>query len=335
MEKILLHIYAARVWLATQLTTAIFFIYLAWLAYPETFGVLVSLMMVVSMVLAGVPIFISVRKEAKIERIFHSFLVEPDEEHEQALCSLVEKNQEPYVRKCGWLLREKQDLLNDQILQLSEYETYIEAWVHEIKKPLSLQTLVLDNRSEEMSPLVHQRLTHTRNEIKSDVEKILYFSRLSAVHQDYHLESMDLLEICQEAVENQQSILEEAAFTVTFSGLSQTVVSDRKSLLFILSQLIHNSTNYANRADAQLHFTIENGEQIILTVSDNGPGVPIADLPFIFDKGFTGGKEKATGMGLYLSKRLADDVAVEMRAMSAPSSGLAVSLVFPKVDLET
>lgn len=337
MKKILVHLYDARFWLVTLVILTAFFIYLAWLAYPESFGALVGLMVASSLALVFFPLFLSIRKEAQIEKAFRSFLLEPDEEKEQALCELISKTQQPSIRKTGEVLREKQDLLNQQVLQLSEYETYLEEWVHEIKKPLSLQTLVLDNRAEEIPPLVLQRLTHVRNEIQSDVEKILYFSRLNTVHRDYHFEQINLQELCQEAVAEQLSLLEEAAFTVQFSGSPQKVISDRKSLLFILSQLIHNSTNYTNRPDAQLYFELERGnrEEKLLTIYDNGPGVAPADLPFIFDKGFTGGKEKATGMGLYLAKRMADDLAVEIRAASQPPLGLAVTLAFPHIDLET
>ena len=47
--------------------------------------------------------------------------------------------------------------VNEQQLKVANYESYIENWVHEIKKPLSLMTLLLDNRKVEMSPLVHPR----------------------------------------------------------------------------------------------------------------------------------------------------------------------------------
>ncbi|NMA24652.1 MAG: sensor histidine kinase, partial [Clostridiales bacterium] len=74
---------------------------------------------------------------------------------------------------------------------------------------------------------------------------------------------------------------------------------------------------------------------IILSVSDNGPGIPSSDLPFIFDKGFTGDKgsylSRSTGMGLFLVQKMAHDLAIELNVESSPGSGMTLSLVFPKV----
>ncbi len=74
---------------------------------------------------------------------------------------------------------------------------------------------------------------------------------------------------------------------------------------------------------------------IILNIRDNGPGVPPADLPFIFDKGFTGERGNylgmATGMGLFLVQRMAQDLAIGLEAKTGPDSGLTISLIFPDV----
>lgn len=79
----------------------------------------------------------------------------------------------------------------------------------------------------------------------------------------------------------------------------------------------------------------EINDQIILHMSDNGPGVSAEDLLFIFDKGFTGGRgtytRRATGMGLFLVSKMADDLAIELGAKSALDLELTISLIFPQV----
>ena len=49
---------------------------------------------------------------------------------------------------------------NCQAQEMQVYQEYIEAWTHEVKTPLSLATLVLDNHREEMSPYVYDRTLH-------------------------------------------------------------------------------------------------------------------------------------------------------------------------------
>ena len=52
-------------------------------------------------------------------------------------------------------------------------------------------------------------------------------------------------------------------------------------------------------------------DKIVLSISDNGIGIPKSDLPRIFEKGFTGQNgrtgKNSTGIGLYLCKRLCDN----------------------------
>ena len=73
----------------------------------------------------------------------------------------------------------------------------------------------------------------------------------------------------------------------------------------------------------------------ILTVKDNGIGVKSYDLPYIFQKGFTGdatdSRKKATGMGLYLTKKMANDLNLKLEAESQWGEGITITILFPKV----
>lgn len=328
MKRFFQHLYDARVWMISQFILTAFFIFLAWIAYPDVFAVLAGVMVTASVFSILFPIGFSMRKEAAIRSAFRLFLTEPDLENEQSFYHLLPKRNRILVQKLGETLREKEDCLTQQALEVSDYETYIEEWVHEIKKPLSLLTLVLDNRGDEMSQVVSQRTTHARNEIQNDVEKILYFSRLRTVHRDYLFEQVNLRAVCEEVIGENASLIAESNITVCFEGDDAVVISDRRSLAFILAQLIHNSAKYAGNA-ALLTIKIEAGESVILTFRDNGPGVPVGDLPFVFDKGFTGGRAKATGMGLYLAQRLAKDLNIALVART--DNGFTLSLIFPRV----
>jgi two-component system sensor histidine kinase GraS len=333
---------ASKLWLILLLCTTVLFIFFAWLAYPESFKVLVGLMVVITLGMMLLPLAILLRSQKIIEDAFNDFISEPDREHEYALCQVTPMTHWPYIHQFGQLLRANQAAINDQIIQLADYERYIESWVHEIKTPLSLMTLVLDNRSDEMSPLVRQRMLQARDRMHGDVERILYFARLGAVHKDYLFEPLALLDACREAVEDHRTLLEESGFSVNFTGKELEVVSDRKGLAFILGQIIGNSVKYAAQTERKplLQFAVDNDEaadRIVLNISDNGPGVPSADLPFIFDKGFTGERGncpgRATGMGLFLVRKMARDLAIGIDATSEPSLSLTISLSFPKLHL--
>ena len=75
------------------------------------------------------------------------------------------------------------------------------------------------------------------------------------------------------------------------------------------------------------------GDQVELTVEDNGIGIPAHELPRIFDRGFTGSNGRSrggsTGMGLYLARRLAAALEIELRAASEEGKGTRMTLLFP------
>lgn len=186
-KNLLIAISSNRIWFITFMCLDLFFIFLAWLAYPEYFTSYVALIIFVSLAALTIPITISIKKSNKADVVFHRFLLEPDDTNEYLLCEIVPALLRPYVRELGQHLRTQQEYVNEQKIKISDYEQYIENWAHEIKKPLSLMTLLLDNRKNEMSPLVHTRMLYVRDHARQDVEQILYFSRLGAVHKDYYL----------------------------------------------------------------------------------------------------------------------------------------------------
>ena len=118
---------------------------------------------------------------------------------------------------------------------------------------------------------------------------------------------------------------------VEVEEMQDTVYSDEKWVRFILNQLIVNTVKYRSEQPV-LHFSASRQQdQVILVVEDNGIGIPSADLPRIFEKGFTGENgrivQQSTGIGLYLCKRLCEKLGIGITADSSEHS-TAISLSF-------
>lgn len=327
------------IWLISLTLVCLFFVFLAWIAYPQTFFSLIPLMAIVAGTAFLVPLAIKIIQQRKAAEAFQQFLLEPDEKNEHLLCEASPMLMHSYIQELGHHLRKHQVDMDDYTIQIADYEKYVESWVHEIKKPLSLITLVLDNRKDEMSPLVLSRMLHARDQMRQNVDQILYFSRLGAAHKDYFWEPLSVLSVCKESAWDNQTLLDEAGFTVEFGGEDCQIVSDKKGLMFILGQLISNSVKYAAKQDCPiLHFDVQEdsiADQITLSITDNGPGIPASDLPFVFDKGFTGDRgsylSRSTGMGLYLVQKMSTDLAIDLQITSQLECGTTVSLIFPKL----
>ena len=113
----------------------------------------------------------------------------------------------------------------------------------------------------------------------------------------------------------------------------ETVYTDRKWIAFICNQILLNSVKYC-REEAVFHiYTKREKNGVYLFMEDNGTGILPQELKRIFEKGFTGSNgrdhERATGMGLYLCRKLCDRLGIGISAESEYGKGTRVSLEFP------
>lgn len=329
----------SRNWMLLLCVNSGFFIFLAWIAYPESFKLLVGVMLAFTLLSIGIGLFVSRWQQQKQAEHLAEFLREPSIENEQALIQ-VDGNKQWHL--IGNELRQLQDALEEARLKSLDYESFIESWVHEIKTPLSLIHFVLQNRKDEMSPLVYQRLDHAKVSIHDHVERILFYAKLQATHVDYSLKSISIEESIEDVLLDLVSLLEEKQVQVQAAVEEIPIVCDERALQFILTQLLVNAVKYRNE-QVQSEIRLETGfhqafERYYLKVADNGIGVLQSDLPFVFDKGFTGdvnNQKQSTGMGLFLVKKLCDDLRIDIEVESQRGEGLTIQLLFPKVNTDS
>lgn len=241
------------------------------------------------------------------------------------------------IRILGAALRQKQE--EYQLLQgrISDYEDYVEAWAHEIKTPVSLLTMLIDNRRDDMPEHEQRKLDYIRNRMQESVNQMLFYARLKSARKDYLLETLSLSECVEDVLEDYRPLLEGKGFLVSTDICDAAVFSDRRGLHFLLSQVISNCVKYCRddiRPELSLFF-IRKESHCSLIIRDNGMGVRSSDLPYIFEKGFTGdsgeGRKRATGMGLYLAKEIAGDLKLTLEADSRWGEGFVMKIIFPVV----
>ena len=218
---------------------------------------------------------------------------------------------------------------------LQDYEEYVEGWAHEAKTPLSLLTMLLDNRSNEMSPPLQAKLDYVRSQLQEDVTQMLYYARLKSSTKDYRFEDVNLNDCLGEVLEDYAPLLEEKQFVILNKLQSETVYTDRRGLQFMLGQIVSNAIKYSSDSPMLTISMIHSETADVLSVEDNGIGVKKYDLPYIFQKGFTGdstdSRKKATGIGLYLVKKMADDLNLRLEAASPWEKGFKIAIFYPKL----
>ena len=309
---------------------------LLWLADARAFAAMAAVIVLATVFLfAGVCAVLCARAK-KREQAFSAFLRAPDAAHEQALCRLLSPREAHSAHLLGETLRAQQQTIAQLQTQMDDYEDYVELWAHEVKTPLALLTLVLDNRRDTLPEAVGFKLDYARNRMQAFIDQMLYYARLRGARRDYRFERLTLRSCIDEVLDDYRPLLEEKYFRVELRLADETVFSDRRGLCFLLGQVVSNSVKYALDAPV-LIFSLENGDTAtVLSIRDNGPGVRACDLPYVFEKGFTGDsgheKNKATGMGLYLAREVSKDLGLTLTAASDWGAGFEVRVTFPVVE---
>lgn len=308
---------------------------LLWLADARAFAATAGVFVLTTVFLFACVCAVLCARAKKREQAFSAFLCTPDAAHEQALCRLLSTAESQSVHLLGETLRAQQQTIAQLQAQMDDYEDYVELWAHEVKTPLALLTLVLDNRRDTLPEAVGFKLDYARNRMQAFIDQMLYYARLRGARRDYRFERLTLRSCIDEVLDDYRPLLEEKGFRVEIRLADETVFTDRRGLCFLLGQVVSNSVKYALEKPV-LTFSMESGDTAaVLTVRDNGPGVRACDLPYVFEKGFTGDsgheKSKATGMGLYLAREIAKELGLTLGAASDWGAGFAVCISFPVV----
>ena len=208
-----------------------------------------------------------------------------------------------------------------------EYREYIEQWIHEIRTPITAMKLLCENHRTDWTKELLLELEKTTR----FTEQALYYARSEHTEKDYSVREMALSNVVHQAIADNKYLLLQNGVHLKVEEMQDTVYSDEKWVRFILNQLIANAVKYRSEQPV-LHFSASRQQdQVILTVEDNGIGIPSSDLPRIFEKGFTGQNgrivQQSTGIGLYLCKRLCEKLGIGITADSS-EHGTAISLSF-------
>ena len=222
---------------------------------------------------------------------------------------------------------ERNNHLNRQYADMIDYYT---VWAHQIKTPIASMRLHLQNEDSVLS----RTLTLDLLRIEQYVEMVLMFLRLDAKSTDYVIKESDVDTIIRQAVKKFAGEFISRKLSLEYEPCNAAVVTDEKWLLFVIEQILSNALKYT--ASGSIQITME--EEKKLCIRDTGIGIAPEDLPRIFEKGFTGynGRtdKKASGLGLYLCKRICDNLGHKISVVSELDVGTAVMIDLSQTKVE-
>ena len=225
--------------------------------------------------------------------------------------------------------RDMTGAVSDAQASQREYREYVERWVHEIKAPLTAARLIC----RELDGDTRRKLTAELSQIEAHVERALFYARAENPEQDCLFRQIELEKIAAQAIENHRSLLIQNGIRVEMENMNCAVYTDEKWAVFILGQLLQNAARYRGPEPVITLSAKPLGRQTQLIVHDNGIGIPAHELPRVFERGFTGSNGRirggSTGIGLYLCRKLAVFLELELRMDSQEGAGTTVTLTFP------
>lgn len=214
-----------------------------------------------------------------------------------------------------------------------EYKEYIESWVHEIKLPITSIDLYCNNNRNDIT----RKIIEENEKINNFVEQALFYARLDSVSNDYMIKKISLNECINNVIFKNKNTLIQNKVKIEINEFNVNVYTDEKWLEFILNQIIINSIKYKNDDNPIISiYQEENKENVCLYIKDNGIGIKSSEINRVFEKGFTGtnGRRniKSTGIGLFLCKKLCDELGLVIQIESSESEYTIVKIIIPKYE---
>ena len=207
---------------------------------------------------------------------------------------------------------------------------YYTVWAHQIKTPIASMRLHLQNEDSALA----RTLSSDLHRIEQYVEMVLTFLRLNSESTDYVIKEYDLDKIVKQAVRKFSSDFIGRKLSLVYEPLNTTVITDEKWLSFVIEQVLSNALKYTPAGSITI--TLENEKT--LRIRDTGIGIAPEDLPRIFENGYTGynGRtdKKASGIGLYLCKRICNNLGHTITARSIVDVGTIIDIDLAQTELE-
>ena len=212
-----------------------------------------------------------------------------------------------------------------------DYKDYIESWVHEIKIPITSAKFICENNKSEITNKIDEEI----EEINNYVEQALFYARLDQVSNDFMIRKINLADVVRNVLARNKKIMIQNNIKVEVKNVATDVFSDEKWLEFISNQIIINSIKYKKDQNAVITISsIDNKENVHLKIKDNGKGIKESEINRIFDKGFTGtngrNQKKSTGIGLYLCKRLCEELDMNITTKSKENEFTEITIIIPR-----
>ena len=218
---------------------------------------------------------------------------------------------------------------SDAERKLTDLLDYYTLWVHQIKTPIAASQLLVAEVDDRQ---LKQQLEQEIFKIDSYTNLVLQYLRLESFHDDLVLKQVQIEDLVKEIIRKYALFFIQKGLNVNLYDLDKEIVTDKKWLLVVIEQIISNSLKYTKEGGLEIYME---GQE--LCIKDTGIGIKNSDVLRVFERGFSGynGRltQQSSGLGLYLSKKISEELGHQIRIESEVGKGTIVRIQFAQVNL--
>ncbi|OPG96035.1 hypothetical protein B2I21_22005 [Chryseobacterium mucoviscidosis] len=237
----------------------------------------------------------------------------------------------PVAEALQELMHELERNRQNEIGQLRSHNeqqvVFMNRWVHQMKTPLSIIQLTLEDVEDTTAGSIQDEL----DKMRKGLEMVLHSSRLEQFEGDFRVELLSLPEVVRSSIaENRRLFIRRGITPEIRMDNDLQVYSDSKWLRFMFTQILTNAVNYsASKAGKKVVISAYmKEERIVLDIQDQGIGISAEDIHRVFNPYFTGERgrqyHESTGMGLYLVREISSRLGNQIELFSKPDEGTLV-----------
>jgi OmpR family two-component system sensor histidine kinase YxdK len=229
------------------------------------------------------------------------------------------------------------------------YEWFVNRFAHQMKTPITVLQLLEGELKEQLERLETEvpslqtevnacktalhSMQVERDRLNQSVHLMLHTARLTSFQFDAHMETFDCLGLLRSIVNAYKSQWVHFSLYPRIESERERVEvrSDQKWFHFMCDQIVRNALQYGH-TETSAEFVIRvqvYDDRTEIQFCDRGIGIPARDLPHVFKPFYTGvnGRmhSRATGMGLYLVKQVADRLGHQVSIQSTEGKGTTVT----------
>ena len=205
---------------------------------------------------------------------------------------------------------------------------------HELRTPLQVIRGTLEGmldglypaESERLRPLLEETIVMAR--LLDDLRTL---SMAEGGVLPLYRETADPSAIAKDAVQAFRSFADERGITLVAQAVDAPahIEADPVRLAEILTNLVANAVRHTPRAGHVAVRVSRDGDAAVFEVEDTGPGIPVDQLPFVFDRFVTSADAGGTGLGLAIAKRLVEAHGGSIEASSTSAGGTTIRFAIP------